>query len=151
MLRTITPIMYKECLHIFRDRIALLMLIFFPVLVLFLFGFAINLDISHIRLAVFDRDQSQASRTLTDKFVHSGYFDLAHRLYSIEQINPYVDKREVKLALHIPLDFSKDIHRGRETPVQIIIDASDNNTANIIMGYSSAIMATFSRKMLEEL
>jgi len=151
MLRRITAIMYKEWFHIARDRIALLMLIFFPVFVLFLFGFAINLDISHIRLAVFDRDQSQVSRRLNDKFIQSGYFDLVQRLYSIEQISPSVDKRIVKVVLHIPLDFSRDIYRGRKTPVQIIIDAADNNTANIIMGYSSAIMATFSREMLEEL
>lgn len=151
MLRRISAILHKEYLHIVRDKIALLMLIFFPVFVLFLFGFAINLDISHIGLAVYDRDRSESSRRLTDKFIHSGYFDLAYRLHSIGQINPYVDKRKVKVALHIPLDFSRDIHRGRKTPVQLIIDASDNNTANIIMGYSSTIIATFSREMLEEL
>ncbi len=151
MLRRITAIMYKECLHILRDRIALLMLIIFPVFVLFLFGFAINLDISHVRLAVFDRDGSRVSRALADKFIQSGYFHRAQRLYSIKQINPSVDMRKVKAVLHLPLHFSKDIYRGRTTPVQIIIDAADNNTANIILGYSSAILATFSREMLQEL
>jgi ABC-2 type transport system permease protein len=151
MLRRIGAVMYKEWFHMARDRIALLMLIVFPVFVLFLFGFAINLDISHIKLGFLDRDQTQVSRSLNDKFIQSGYFDLVQRLYSIDQINPSVDKRIVKVALHIPLDFSRDIYRGRKTPVQIIIDAADNNTATIIMGYSSAIMATFSRNMLEEL
>ena len=151
MLRRISAVMYKEWHHIVRDKIALFMLIFFPVFVLFLFGFAINLDISHIRLAVFDRDQSQLSRGLTEKFIQSGYFDLVERFHSIEQINSSVDRRNAKVALHIPVDFSRDIHRDRPTPVQIIIDAADNNTANIILGYSSAIMATFSREMLEGL
>lgn len=151
MLRRIASIMYKECLHILRDRIALLMLIFFPVFILFLFGFAINLDISNISLAVFDRDQSRLSRVLTDKFVQSGYFVLARRLSAIEQINPALDTRMVKVVLHLPLDFSQDIYRGRNTPVQLLIDAADNNTANIIMGYSSTIMAAFSREMLREL
>jgi ABC-2 type transport system permease protein len=143
--------MYKELFHIGRDRIALLMLIIFPVFVLFLFGFAINLDISHVRLAVFDRDQSQLSRRLSDKFIQSGYFDLVERLYAMEQITSSVDRRRAKVALHIPLDFARDIRRDRTTPVQIIIDAADNNTANIIMGYSSVIMAIFSREMLEKL
>jgi len=151
MLRRISAIIYKEYLHIFRDKIALLMLIFFPVFILFLFGFAINLDISHISLAVYDQDRSEDSRILTDKFIQSGYFDLTHRLYSMQQINSDVDKRKVKVVLQFPLDFSKDIRRGKETPVQLIIDASDNNTANIIMGYSNAIIATFSREMLGEL
>jgi ABC-2 type transport system permease protein len=151
MLRRISAVMYKEWFHIARDRIALLMLIFFPVFVLFLFGFAINLDISHIRLAVFDRDQSQLSRRLSDTFIQSGYFDLVERLHAIEQITSSVDRRKAKVALHIPLDFARDIRRDRATPVQIIIDAADNNTANIILGYSSAVMATFSREMLDEL
>ncbi len=151
MLRRIRAVMYKELFHIGRDRIALLMLIIFPVFVLFLFGFAINLDISHVRLAVFDRDQSQLSRRLSDKFIQSGYFDLVERLYAMEQITSSVDRRRAKVALHIPLDFARDIRRDRTTPVQIIIDAADNNTANIIMGYSSVIMAIFSREMLEKL
>ena len=151
MLRRIIAVMYKEWLHIARDRIALLMLIFFPVFVLFLFGFAINLDINHIRLAVFDRDQSQLSRRLCDKFIQSCYYDLVERVHAIEQITSYVDTRKAKVALHIPLHFSRDIRWDRATPVQIIIDAADNNTANIILGYSSAVMATVSREMLEEL
>jgi len=127
------------------------MLIFFPMFVLFLFGYAINLDITHIPLAVYDQDRSEDARTLTDKFIQSGYFDLAQRLYSETQINPCVDKREVKVVLNIPQDFSQDIHNGKETPVQLIIDGSDNNTATIIMGYANSIITTFAREMLGEL
>ena len=151
MPRRISAIIYKEYLHIFRDKIALIMLIFFPMFVLFLFGYAINLDITHIPLAVYDQDRSEDARTLTDKFIQSGYFDLAQRLYSETQINPCVDRREVKVVLNIPLDFSKDIHNGKETPVQLIIDGSDNNTATIIMGYANSLITTFSREMLGEL
>jgi len=149
--RRISAIIYKEYLHIFRDKIALIMLIFFPMFVLFLFGYAINLDITHIPLAVYDQDRSEDARTLTDKFIQSGYFDLAQRLYSETQINPCVDRREVKVVLNIPQDFSKDIHNGKETPVQLIIDGSDNNTATIIMGYANSLITTFSREMLGEL
>ena len=151
MPRRISAIIYKEYLHIFRDKIALIMLIFFPMFVLFLFGYAINLDITHIPLAVYDQDRSEDARTLTDKFIQSGYFDLAQRLYSETQINPCVDRREVKVVLNIPQDFSKDIHNGKETPVQLIIDGSDNNTATIIMGYANSLITTFSREMLGEL
>jgi ABC-2 type transport system permease protein len=127
------------------------MLIFFPVFALFLFGFAINLDIRHIPLAVYDQDCSVDSRELTENFIQSGYFDLKERLYSPEQINPMVDKRKVKVVLGIPPDFSKDIHKGKDTPVQLIVDGSDNNTATIVMGYSSTIIQKFSRQVLGEL
>jgi len=151
MLRRIAAIIYKEYLHISRDRIALITLIIFPVFLLFLFGFAINLDIKHIPLAVFDQDRSEDARELGESFIQSGYFDLKERLFSEKQINPTVDKREVKAVLRIPPDFSKDLHKGKSTPVQLIIDGSDNNTATIIMGYSKTIIQKFSRKILGEL
>ena len=113
MLRRISAIIYKECLHISRDIIALSMLIFFPVFALFLFGVAINLDIKHIPLAVYDLDRSETSRKLTESFIQSGYFDLKDRFFSEKQINPSLDKRKVKAVLRIPPDFSKDIHKGK--------------------------------------
>jgi len=148
MLRRISAIIYKEYIHISRDIIALGMLIFFPVFALFLFGIAINLDIKHIPLAVYDQDRSHDSRALTEKFSQSGYFDLKARLTSEKEINGFVDTRKVKVVLRFPSDFSRDLHRGKDTPVQLIIDGADNNTANIIMGYSNAIIPKFSRDML---
>ncbi|MBW1855507.1 MAG: ABC transporter permease, partial [Deltaproteobacteria bacterium] len=58
---------------------------------------------------------------------------------------------EVKAVLRIPPDFSKDIHKGKNTPVQLILDGSDNNTANITMGYSKTIIQNFSRQILGKL
>ena len=148
MLRRIRAIIYKEYIHISRDIIALGMLIFFPVFALFLFGVAINLDIKHIPLAVYDQDRSPDSRTLTEKFSQSGYFDLKARLTSEKEINGFVDARKVKVVLRFPSDFSRDIHSGKDTSVQLIIDGADNNTATIIMGYANSIIPKFSRDML---
>ena len=127
------------------------MVIFFPVFILLLFGYAINLDIKHIPLAVYDQDRSVDSRELTESFIQSGYFDLKDRFFSEKQINPSVDNREVKVVLRIPPNFSQDIHKEKNCPVQIIIDGSDNNTATITMGYSKAIIQKFSRRILGEL
>lgn len=151
MLQRIAAIIYKEYLHISRDIIALMMLIFFPVFALFLFGFAINLDIKHIPMAVYDQDFSMDSRALTENFIQSGYFDLTQRLHSQKEINLNVDNRKVKVVLGIPPDFSNDIHKEKDTPVQIILDGSDNNTATIVMGYANTIIQTFSRQFLQEL
>jgi len=148
MLRRISAIIYKEYIHISRDIIALGMLIFFPVFALFLFGVAINLDIKHIPLAVYDQDRSPDSRALTEKFSQSGYFDLKARLTSEKEINGFVDARKVKVVLRFPSDFRRTIHSGKDTSVQLIIDGADNNTANIIMGYANSIIPKFSRDML---
>ena len=151
MLRRIAAIIYKEYLHISRDSIALVMLIFFPVFALFLFGVAINLDIKDISLAVYDLDGSSDSRALTEKFIQSGYFDLKHHLSAEKNINHTVDAGRVQVLLRFPQDFSQDLNSGRGTAVQLIIDAADNNTANITMGYANAIIPQFSREMLDEL
>ena len=148
MLRRIGAIIYKEYLHISRDIIALGMLIFFPVFALFLFGVAINLDITHIPLAVYDENRSPDSRALIEKFSQSGYFDLKARLTSEKEINGFVDARKVKVVLRFPSDFSRTIHSGKDTAVQLIIDGADNNTANIILGYANSIIPKFSRDML---
>ena len=150
MLNRIAAIIYKEYLHISRDSIALVMLIFFPVFALFLFGVAINLDIKNISLAVYDLDASSDSRALAEKFIQSGYFDLKYHLYNEENINRIVDAGMAKALLRFPEDFSQDIQSGKGTAVQLIIDAADNNTANIIMGYANAIIPQFSREMLDE-
>ena len=151
MFRRIAVIIYKEYLHISRDIIALGMLIFFPVFALFLFGVAINLDIKNISLAVYDLDKSSDSRTLAEKFIQSGYFRLKDHLTTEKHINPTIDAAEVNVLLRFPKDFSQDIHSGMGTDVQLIIDAADNNTANIIMGYANSIIPQFSREMLNQL
>jgi ABC-2 type transport system permease protein len=151
MLRRIGAIIYKEYLHISRDIIALGMLIFFPVFALFLFGMAINLDIKHIPLAVYDQDRSYNSRTLTEKFIQSGYFDLKYRLTSEKDINAFLDTRKAKVVLRFPSEFAHDIHSEQDAPVQLLIDGADNNTANIIMGYTNVIIPQFSRDTLESL
>ena len=64
--RRIKAIARKEVRHILRDPFTLAMALFAPVLLVVIFGFAIDLDIHDIKLAVFDEDISQASRTLSD-------------------------------------------------------------------------------------
>ena len=66
----------KEFRQIARDRRSLLVLLFVPAFFLLLYGYALNFDVQHIRLAVEDDDRTPASRELISAFVNSGYFDL---------------------------------------------------------------------------
>jgi ABC-2 type transport system permease protein len=66
----------KEVRQILRDRRSLMILLFVPAFFLLVYGYALNWDIRHVRLAVEDRDRSAASRSLVSAFVNSGYFDL---------------------------------------------------------------------------
>ena len=76
----------KELRQILRDRRTLMILLFIPAFFLLLFGYALNFDIRHVRLAVEDRDGTPESRRLVSAFVNSGYFDLAAKVTSEREI-----------------------------------------------------------------
>ncbi len=134
-----------------RDPIALLLMFILPAFLLFIFGFAINLDIRTIPLAVLDNDKTENSRELVDRFITSGYFKLKQRLSSEDQMNWLLDRGAVKAVIKIPVHFQRDVLKGKTTPVQIIIDGTDNNTATVVMGYARMIMQQHSKDVLFEL
>jgi ABC-2 type transport system permease protein len=122
MFRRIYVVVCKELIQIKRDPIALMLLFMLPAFLLFIFGFAINLDIRKIPLAVLDYDRTENSRTLVDRFVTSGYFVLVKRISSEEEINRLLDRGEVKVVLKIRNNFQRDVLKGKSTPVQVLID-----------------------------
>ena len=77
----------KELRQISRDRRTLMMIVFVPAFFLLLYGYALNLDIRHIALAVQDRDGTPQSRALVSAFVNSGYFDRVADAYSPAELD----------------------------------------------------------------
>jgi len=140
MARRISALLHKEFIQVLRDPLALTLLIVLPVFLLFIFGYAINLDVRNIPLAVYNLDRTEFARTLTDRFVTSGYFVLKKQLVAESEIAQVLDAGVVKVVLKIPQDFQKDVLNGKSTPVQVLIDGTDSNTANIAMSYVKAIL-----------
>ena len=134
----------KEFRQIARDRRTLLILLFVPAFFLLLYGYALNFDISHISLAVEDRDQTTASRGLVSSFVNSGYFDLTAVVSNEAEYGRLIDRGEVRAVLVIPTNLQRDLLTGRRVPVQVIISGDNANTAATVMGYSLRILQTAS-------
>lgn len=130
----------KEAREILRDRITLGIAIVLPVLMMVLFGYAITLDVRDIRLAVLDEDGGPESRELTAAFVASGYFRLHATAYDLDAVARLLDRGEVRVALVIPADFSRNLRRGLPADVQTLLDGSFANTAIIALNYVDAIM-----------
>lgn len=151
MFRRITAIIDKEFIQIIRDPLALFLLFSLPVFILCIFGYAINLDVRNISLAVLDRDRTETSRALIERFSTSGYFVLKQNLTAEEDIARVLDHGEVKVVIKIPDDYQRDIAQSKNTPLQILIDGSDSNTANIAMSYVKAIVQEESMKIIFEL
>ena len=72
----------KELRQILRDRRTLLILVFIPAFFLLLYGYALNFDIRHIKLAVEDRDGTTESRSVVSAFINSSYFDFVAAVHS---------------------------------------------------------------------
>src|SRR5438445_11132163 len=112
MLMTMMAVTRKEFRQIARDRRTLLILLFVPAFILLIFGYALNFDIRHVRLAVDDRDHSIASRSLISAFVNSGYFDLVASVDEF-QASRLMDTTDVRAVRGIPSGLSRARHADR--------------------------------------
>lgn len=125
MFRRLLAIIWKEFVHIRRDPPSLVMVIIMPVVMLLLFGYAVNLDVDHIPLAVWDQDRSPASRLLAGYLVQSGYFDLAYRVGSSGELKSLLDGGRVRAGLVIPPGYARSLRRGEVATAQLLVDGSD--------------------------
>ena len=141
-MRKALAVYRKELRQILRDRRTLLILVFIPALFLLLYGYALNFDIRHIALAVDDRDSSPQSRSVVSAFVNSGYFDLVASTHSPDEIERLVNLNRARAVLVIPEGFGRDLSSGLLTPVQVIIDGDNANTATTVLGYASNLLRT---------
>jgi ABC-2 type transport system permease protein len=135
----------KEFRQIARDRRTLLILLLVPAFILLLFGYALNFDIRHVRLAVDDRDRSTVSRSLISAFVNSGYFDLVADVDAAETTR-LMDRDQVRAVLVIPAGLARDVHTGRPAAVQVLLNGDNANTATTVMGYAVTIIRGESAK-----
>jgi ABC-2 type transport system permease protein len=143
-VRKVWAITVKEFRQIGRDRRTLLILLFVPAFFLLLYGYALNFDIRHIRLAVKDQDRSTQSRELISAFVNSGYFDLVATAANDDEIVRLIDHDEVRAALVIPANFGRDAATGRPTSVQVLVNGDNANTATTVVGYVQGLVASVS-------
>ncbi len=139
-LSLIFAVSKKEVRQLKRDYRLLFVIFFFPVFLLVIFGYAINFDVRHIKLAVYDQEKSDLSRELINSLKNSEYFDIVAYLNSINESDKTLDEKSAQCVLVIPKDFSRKIFSRQNVTLQFLIDGVDGNTASIIKNYVS--MAT---------
>lgn len=137
----------KEVLHIVRDPRSLAMAVAIPMLLLVLFGYALTLDVDRVPLVIWDQSQTQASRDFVSRFSASRYFAVQDDVRNYREVERAVDSGRALVALIVPGDFASRVASGQATPVQLIVDGSDSNTATIAMGYADAVAQTYSQEI----
>ena len=144
-LGRVAAISRKEFLQVRRDPRSLLIALFMPIMLLGLLGYGVRLDAKHVPIYVFDRDGSQDSQALLKRFQASEYFDLERVVDDYGEITAAIDAGRCKLALVVPPDFARRLRDGGRVAVQAIVDATDDNTANLAIGYATAVVSGFSQ------
>jgi ABC-2 type transport system permease protein len=138
----------KEFLHVIRDPRSLGMGIAIPMLLLFLFGYALTLDVDRVPLIVWDQSASHESRELVSRFSGSRFFSLRTYTDNYRAIEQAIDTRNAVIALIIPTDFARRVASGRKTSVQVLLDGSDPNTATFALGYAQSIVSGYSQEIV---
>jgi ABC-2 type transport system permease protein len=133
----------KEWLQIRRDFRSLILALLAPALLIILFGYALTVDVKHVKLTVFDQDRSTESRNLIQEFAHTEYIDIVEYAGNYQNIDKAIDEGKTTLALVIPRNFGKNIKTGYKTDIQLIVDGSDSTSATVSIGYVKAVIANY--------
>jgi drug efflux transport system permease protein len=149
-MKIILQIIKKEFLQFSRDPKMFLMVLVAPVVQLILLGYAANLDVNIVHIALLDYDKTATSREFIQKFEGSGYFQFDYYVKSYDELQEKIDGAEVILGLVIPKDFERKIERRESAPVQAIFDGSDGNTASIAAGYVQGVTLNYSKEIIAE-
>ncbi len=143
-MRRVKAIAVKEALQIWRDPRSLMIALLLPFTQMLLFGYGVSLDLKHIPVCTFDREASQQSQALLKRFQASPYFSIARNVRSYPELIDAIDRADCIIAIVVPPDLTLRLNDIGTASVQAILDASDDNTANIAFGYASAVVAGYS-------
>ena len=149
-LRRTRAMARKELLHIVRDPQSLMAALTQPLLVLLLFGYALSLDVDRIPTMIYDANRTAESRNLVLAFRGSRYFQVIDEVDSYRPIEKAMDQRRILVGVAIPADYSRDLLQGKVSPVQILLDGADSNTASIAMGYAQGVVQTYAKQARDD-
>ena len=136
-------IAFKEIIHILNDRLTLSLSLLIPAIQLMIYGYAIDMDVKHIRSAALDFDKSNYSRLILEKLQNSQYFDIKYYPDNEDELVEKIIEGKVKAAFIIPKNFQANVLLSNPTQVQILVDGSDSTIAQQASNTSSLIIQNF--------
>jgi ABC-2 type transport system permease protein len=148
--RRILHLIRKEFLQLRRDPQMLRIVFISPIFQLFVFGYAVTTDVTHVATALLDEDRSAASREIAERFARSGYFDIERTLTDERGLAPLLDAGRVQFVLRIPRGFAADLASSRTARLQLILDGSDSMTAAIVAGYAGGVVGEYGGRIAAE-
>lgn len=133
-VRRTMALIVKEVRQIVRDPSSILLSVVLPVMMILLFGYGINLDISVVRTGVVIEDSGIQGQRILDRLTGSPYFEI-RRFGSCDELVDKLENNELEAALIIPADFSRNFLANRKPRLLLMTDASQPNTATFVSNY----------------
>ncbi len=149
-LERIGAMAWKEWIHIRRDFRTLYLAFILPVVMILIFGYAVDFDIDGIRLGIVDRDRTEESRSFVARLTAGGWFSLEMVEHSDAALMKALDEGQIRIAVFIPEGFGKSIRRGEQPEIQALLDGSDNNAATVSQNYLLLAGSRYSESFLKE-
>ncbi len=131
-------VMFKEFIHIRRDRLTLGIILGIPIIQLTLFGYAVNTNVDHIPTIVCDLSNSREARLFVERLVNTSYFDVTEYVGSFEEARTAIDREHAKVAVLFKGDYSRNVKRGA-AEIGILVDASDPLLASSALSASAQV------------
>ena len=150
MLGRLKQMLIKEFIQVFRDKRTRFILIGPPIIQMMVFGYAATYEIHHVPTVVLDLDHSQESRELVSRFTSSPYFDVHRQLTNSRELGDLIERGDATVGLEIDAGFAQQLRKGQTAPLQVIVDATNSNTALIASGYISQIALSFAQEYQRE-
>jgi ABC-2 type transport system permease protein len=148
MLMRTYQILLKELRQMLRDPQMRVLLVLPPLVQLLLFGYAVNLDVDKVRIAWMDRDLTVESRAIFGAFQGSGRFEVVAIPDSETEVQRLLDSGRVQGVVRILPGFARDIQRAMPASLQILIEGTNSNTAEIVKNYAATLIANYSRELV---
>jgi ABC-2 type transport system permease protein len=146
MFGRLKQMLIKEFIQVFRDKRTRFVLIGPPIIQMLVFGYAATFDIHHVPTVVVDLDHSQESRELVSRFTSSPYFDVQRQLTDSRQLGDMIERGDATVGLEIHAGFAQNLRKGQTAPLQVIVDATNSNTALVASGYINQIALRFAQE-----
>ncbi len=140
--RRVAGLVRKETLQIRRDASSYLIAGVLPLLLLFIFGYGVTLDLRRVPVAVVIEQSTPVASTLLASFHNSPYFSVqvTHHRAGVEDL---LVAGKVKGVIVLAADFAERVGRGETAPIQVIVDGSDPNTAGLVLNYVQGVWSNW--------
>ena len=146
-LRRLFSYSRREALELRRDPVRSTLALLGTVILMFIMGYGISMDVEDLRFAVLDRDQTLSSQGWSQNLAGSRYFIEQAPLHSYDELDRRMRDGELAVAIEIPPNFGRDIARGTPVQIGVWVDGAMPNRAETVRGYVQAMHLAWLQEM----